>query len=98
MTSVLRDQAAAFGRRVRDRLRAEDVIWLNRSRSGFPRTSRNAGWVKPGHVGYAAPGTPRGARNSGRSDLLRHHLQLAVSTLQSLEERYPDYFVLDEVD
>lgn len=31
-------------------------------------------------------------------DVLRHHLQLALGALQSLEERYPDYFVLDDRD
>lgn len=29
-------------------------------------------------------------------NVLRHHLQLALSALRSLEERHPDYFVLDE--
>ncbi|HEX6336993.1 MAG TPA: GntR family transcriptional regulator [Jiangellaceae bacterium] len=29
-------------------------------------------------------------------DVLRHHLQLALSALQSLEKRYPDYFILDD--
>jgi GntR family transcriptional regulator, rspAB operon transcriptional repressor len=28
--------------------------------------------------------------------MLRHHLQLALGALESLEERHPDYFVLDE--
>jgi DNA-binding GntR family transcriptional regulator len=28
--------------------------------------------------------------------VLRHHLQLALGALESLRERYPDYFVIDE--
>lgn len=37
------------------------------------------------------------ARNTEAADeVLRHHLQLALGALESLEERYPDYFILDD--